>query len=185
MKRLSLLILFLQGIILGSCGPSLQVRSDYDKRVDFSKYKTYELFNGTGNHISSLNQDRILQAVRQEMQKKGFSEDSVHPDLLVNTSAIVKTGTEVSANTNYYGYGGAGRPYYWNTGMSSSTTTYDVTHYKEGSLIIDVVDASTKKLVWQGVGDSRIDQSTKDADSRISGALAKIMEDFPPGASGH
>ena len=185
MRRLPLLVLFFQSILFSSCGPSLQVRSDYDKRVDFSKYKTYELFNGTGNHISSLNQDRILQSVRQEMEKKKFVEDSIHPDILVNTSAIVKAGTEVSANTSYYGYGGAGRPYYWDAGMSSSHTSYDVTHYKEGSLIIDMVDASTKKLIWQGVGNSRIDESTKEADSRIAGAVNKIMEDFPPGLSGH
>jgi len=185
MRKFPLLIPFFQSILLGSCGPTLQVRSDYDKRVDFSKYKTFELYNGTGNNISSLNQDRILRSVRQEMQKKRFVEDSIHPDILVNTSAIVKNGTEVSANTNYYGYGGVGRPYYWDAGMSSSSTTYDVTHYKEGSLIIDMVDASTKKLVWQGVGNSRIDESTKDADSRIAGAVNKILEEFPPGPSGH
>ncbi len=185
MCRLSLLIPLFEGILLVSCGPTLQVRSDYDKRVDFTRYRTYELYNGTGNNISSLNQDRVLRSVRQEMQKKGFVEDSVHPDLLVNTSAIVGNGTEVSSNTNYYGYGGVARPYYWGAGMSSSYTTYDVTHYKEGSLIIDMVDAPTKKLVWQGVGNSRIDESTKDADSRIAGAVKKILEDFPPGPSGH
>jgi hypothetical protein len=185
MRRFSLLIALFQSMLLACCSPTLQVRSDYDKRVDFSQYKAFELYNGTGNTISSLNQDRILRSVRQEMQKKGFVEDSVFPDFLVNTSAIVRNGTEVSANTNYYGYGGLARPYYWDAGMTSSYTTYDVTHYKEGSLIIDIVDVSTKKLVWQGVGNSRIDQSTKDADSRIAGAVNKILEDFPPGPTGH
>lgn len=180
MRRLCLIISLFQGILLAACGPTLKVRSDYDKRVDFSKYRTFELYNGTGNMISSLNQDRILGSVRQEIQEKGFVEDSAHPDLLVNTSAIVRNGVEVSSNTNYYGYGGAARPYYWDAGMSSSYTNYDVTHYKEGSLIIDMVDALTKKLVWQGVGNSRIDESTKNADHRIAEAVKSILKDFPP-----
>ena len=39
------------------------------------------------------------------------------------------------------------RPYYWGGGMGgSSTTNYNVQHYKDGSLIIDVIDANSKSL---------------------------------------
>lgn len=166
--------------MLHSCGPSLKVSSDYDHRVDFTRYKTFQLYTGTKTNISSLNQDRILNSVKAEMQGKGLTEDSKQPDLLVNVSAIVKNNVQVSSNTNYYGYGGAVRPYYWGDGMVTGYTTYDVDHYKSGSLIIDMVDASTKKLVWQGVGDSKIDEPASDADQRIAGAVNKIMQGFPP-----
>ena len=181
MRRLSLISgLIFPCLLLISCGPSLQVSSDHDSRVDFSRYKTFRLYDGSKNNISSLNTDRIHNAVKAEMQGKGFVEDANSPDLFVNTSAIVKNNTEVSSNTNYYGYGGAVRPYYWGDGMSSSYTTYDVQHYKTGSLIIDIVDASTKKLVWQGIGDGKLDQHAENADARIAGAVNKIMENFPP-----
>jgi hypothetical protein len=158
----------------------MKVSSDYDHRVDFSKYKTFDLLNGAKSNISSINQDRIYNSVKAEMQGKGFTQDTKQPDLKVNITAIVRNEQEVSSNTNYYGYGGAARPYYWGTGMSSSYTTYDVEHYKSGSLIIDVVDASTDKLVWQGVGDKKIDDPGSDADQRIAEAVNKIMQGFPP-----
>ncbi len=185
MEKFLMLGMFVYVIVLCACTPGLQVSSDYDKSVDFSKYKTFELYSGSANSISSLNHDRIISSVRAEMQAKGFTEDAKEPDLLVNTTAILTTNTEVTANTNVYGYGGTMRPYYWNAGMASSYTTYDVTHYKEGSLIIDVLDASTKKLIWQSTGNNRIDQSTDHADKRIAKAVKMIMEGFPPGKPGH
>ncbi len=168
---------------LFSCSPTLKVSSDYDRSIDFTRYKTWSLYPPEKSlTISSLNQDRIIKGVKSEMAKKGYQESS-SPDLLVNTVAIVKNKTDVTASTDYYGYGGLYRPYYWGTGMSSSYTSYSVDHYKVGSLIIDILDAKTQKLLWQGIGNSKLDQSHTDADTRIPEAIGKIMEGFPPGTS--
>jgi len=172
-------------IICISCGPSLKVSSDYDKSANFSQYKTFSLYKSDSLHesISQLNQDRIFNAVKSEMSKKGFQESSSNPDLLVNVVAILKDRVAVSSTTDYYGYGGVYRPYYWGTGMGvSGTTNYNVQHYKDGSLIIDVVDANTKKLLWQGTGNKEIDKPAKDPDTAIPQAVSSIMASFPPGA---
>jgi hypothetical protein len=176
------LLPIITAIILVSCGPGFQVTSDYDKAVDFSVYKTFALFHGKGGTpISPLNQNRITNAIRAEMEKKGFREDSTAPDLWVNTVAVLKDQVDVSSTTNYYGYGGYYRPYGWGGGMNTATTNYDVQHYKDGTLMIDVVDAKTKQLVWQGTGNKKIDKPISDADTKIPEAVAKIMEGFPPG----
>ena len=177
-------ILFL-GILVVACGSSLQVTSDYDKSANFTNYKTYSLFKGEKmDAISELNSRRIVEAIKNEMTKKGFTEAEANPDLLVNAVAILKDRTSVSANTNYYGYGGVYRPYYWGAGGGvSSTTSYDTYHYKEGSLIIDVVEASSQKLLWQGVGNKEIDAKVKDPDTKIREAVTSIMKSFPPGAA--
>ncbi|TMI73659.1 MAG: DUF4136 domain-containing protein [Bacteroidetes bacterium] len=171
-------------IIAMSCGPSLKVNTDYDKSVNFTSYKTFSLYKADEIHdaISELNKDRIANAIRAEMIKRGFQENTTSPDLLVNPVAIFKDRTSVSSTTNYYGYGGMYRPYYGGGGMVSGTTSYDVQHYKDGSLIIDVLDASTKKLIWQGVGNKEIDGPVKDPDTNIPKAVAAIMADFPPGS---
>jgi hypothetical protein len=172
-------------ILIAACGSSLQVTSDYDKSANFTQYKTFSLYKGERmDAISELNSRRITEAIRNEMVQKGFQETDTNPDLLVNPVAILKDRTSVSANTNYYGYGGVYRPYYWGTGVGvSSSTSYDVYHYKEGSLIIDVVEASSKKLIWQGVGNKEIDAKAKDPDAKIRAAVTSIMKSFPPGAS--
>jgi len=180
----SLFTLAIVAIMTSSCESSLKVSSDYDKSVNFGQYKTFSIYHDakSSDAISSLNQDRIVNAIRSEMTKKGFTEATSSPDLLVNSVAILKDKQSVTANTNYYGYGGYYRPYYWGTGMTSSTTSYNVENYKDGSLIIDVVDAASQKLVWQGVGNKEIDGPIKDPDKKIPQAIASIMKDFPPGA---
>src|SRR5437762_2901803 len=166
-----------------SCGPSLKVTSDYDKAANFSQYKTFAIDkNDTISEvISNFNRVRILNAIRNEMTKKGFQENNSSPDLFVFAVAIFQDKVSVSSNTNYYGYGGMYRPYYYGGGMSSSSTSYDVRHYKDGSLIIDVVDVGTKKIIWEGVGNKEIDGPIKDPEKRIPEAVASIMAGFPPG----
>jgi hypothetical protein len=178
------LIAIIVVIAITSCGPSLKVTTDYDKNANFSQYKTFAIYHAEqlNESISQLNQTRILNAIRSEMVKKGFQETTSGPDLLVNPVAIFKDRVSVSSNTNYYGYGGTYRPYYWGGGMGvSGSTTYDVQHYKDGSLIIDIVDANTKNLVWQGIGNREIDGPIKDPDTRIPQSIATIMAEFPPG----
>ncbi|MCU7552298.1 DUF4136 domain-containing protein [Chitinophagaceae bacterium LB-8] len=167
-----------------SCSPTMQVHSDYDKSADFSNYKTFSLYKSdSSSSISQLNQQRIINAVRNEMIKKGYQETSSSPDILVNQVTILKDKVSVSSNTNYYGYGGMYRPYYWGAGGGYSTTNYDVQHVKDGSLIIDIIDARTNKLIWQGIGNKEIDKPIKNPDTKIPQAISIIMADFPPGKS--
>ena len=168
---------------LSSCGPSLKVTSDYDQNANFSQYKTFSVvqMDQQNQSISQLNQNRIINAVKAEMTKKGFQE-SANPDLIINIVTILKDKQSVTANTNYYGYGGAYRPYAWGGGMASGYTTYDVQNYKDGSLIIELVDAKQKQLVWEGIGNKEIDKPASDPDKAISEAVAAIMANYPPGA---
>ena len=182
-KALQISILLLIAIYLISCGPTLKVTDDYDKSVNFDQYKTFALYNSDSIHdaISPLNQQRIINAVKTEMGKKGFQENASNPDVWVNITAILQNRVAVSSTTDYYGYGGMYRPYYWGGGMATASTNYNVQHYKDGSLIIDVIDANSKKLVWQGTGNKEIDGPVKDPDTTIPKAVASIMESFPPG----
>ncbi|UOK41509.1 MULTISPECIES: DUF4136 domain-containing protein [Flavobacterium] len=176
------LLLFLAiSALLISCN-SVTVQTDYDKSVDFSKYKTfsfYELADKSGS-ISQLNKNRIINAVQAEMIKKGLTVSADNPDVLVNITTILTDKKSVTANTDYYNYGGYYRPYHWGGGYVGSTTTYNVYEYKEGSLIIDVVDASNKQLIWQGIGNKEIDSPSKNPDKNITEAVAKILENYPP-----
>jgi len=177
-------VLFAVGVtIFFSCGPSLKVNTDYDKDVNFSQYKTFAIDkNDTINEaISAFNRERVLNAIRDEMTKKGFQENTSNPDLFVFTAAIFKDKVSVTSNTNYYGYGGMYHPYYWGGGMATSNTSYNVRQYKDGSLIIDVVDSKTQKLVWEGVGNKEIDGPIKNPETSIPKAVASIMTGFPPG----
>ena len=174
-------LFLLLAAMLTACGPTLQVSADYDGQVDFSKFKTFSFYRFTdqGPGVSELNRNRIIAAVKKQMVAKGFVFDENNPDVLVNATTILKEQQQVTGTTNYYGYGGYYRPYGWGPGYTG-TTTYNVNNYYDGSLIIDVIEFSTKTLVWQGTGNQKIDGPLKHPDEEINFAVKKIMAGFPP-----
>jgi hypothetical protein len=177
-------------LVLGliySCAPTVTVTNDYDHAVNFSEFKTFATFDLSTQkgQVNQLNVDRVTKAIRAEMAAKGFKETSENPDLKVNAVAILKNKTLVTANSNYYGYGGMYRPYgYWGGGamMGGGSTTFDTQNYVDGSLVIDIVSTKTGKLVWQGIGNAEIDNKPDNPEEFINTSVKSIMASFPPGA---
>jgi len=59
----------------------------------------------------------------------------------------------------------------------------DVYPFTEGSLIIDLVDAQTKALVWRGTGTGvveKVQRTPEEMQERADKIIKKIMESFPP-----
>jgi Domain of unknown function (DUF4136) len=185
MRSQSVILIFAVVLAVSGCEPALKVTSDYDKTANFPGYKSFKLItNNDEAHqsISVLNKDRVYNAGRVQRLKRNFIE-SDNADLIVHTASIFKDKQAVTSYSSSYGYGGYYRPYGWGGSMGvSSYTTYDVQDYKDGSLIIDIVDSKTQKLVWEGVGNKEIDKPAKDPEKAINEAVATIMSSFPPGA---
>ncbi|WP_286972125.1 DUF4136 domain-containing protein [Flavobacterium sp. UBA4854] len=185
-KRTSLRIIPI--LFLGlfySCSPTVKVTTDYDHAANFSEYKTFAVYDlkAQQGQVNQLNVDRVAKAIRNEMLAKGFTESS-NPDLKVNAVSILKNKTQVTADTNFYGYGGMYRPYgYWGGGamMGGGSTTFNTYDYVDGSLVIDIVSTKTDKLVWQGIGNAEIDSKPDNPEQFINDAIKKILADFPPG----
>jgi hypothetical protein len=185
-KNTTLRILPLVLALFYSCSPSVKVTADYDHEVNFSQYKTFAFYDlkAQEGQISQLNADRITKAIRAELITKGFTETTDTPDLKVNAVTILKDKTSVSANTDFYGYGGMYRPYgYWGGGamMGGANTTFNSYDYVNGSLIIDIVSSKTQKLIWQGIGNAQIDSKPDNPDEFITTSVKKILAGFPPG----
>lgn len=159
-----------------SCKPTLKVSSDYDKSANFSSYKTFSLYYlVTSKNVTQFNEERIWNSIREEMQKKGYIEDDNNPDIVVNAISVINNKKYLAANSS-----GSGivRPY---AGMLSSSGNIQAVHYKEGSLLIDVIDRRTNKLVWEGVGSAEFEKQPKDPEKVIKNAVNKILESFPQG----
>ncbi|MDQ3394501.1 MAG: DUF4136 domain-containing protein [Bacteroidota bacterium] len=77
------------------------VKTDYDKDVDFSKFKTFywveDLDNNKEGHPllnNSLNTKRIKNAITSEMEGRGYILSNENPNLLVNFNIVVEEKTE-------------------------------------------------------------------------------------------
>lgn len=180
------MMVFLLGFIY-SCSPTVNVTTDYDHSASFSQFKTFAVYDlkAQQGQVNQLNIDRVTNAIRAEMLAKGFTESTTNPDLKVNAVSILKNKQSVTADSNFYGYGGMYRPYgYWGGGamMGGATTTFNTYDYVDGSLIIDIVSTKTQKLLWQGIGNAQIDNKLDNPEEFIAGAIKKILAGFPPGA---
>lgn len=184
MKKVTIksLLLALPVVFMVSCKPTLKVSSDYDRSANFSAYKTFSLYYLiTNKNVSELNEDRIWNSIRAEMLRKGYVENNTNPDLVVNALSVIKNKKYVTASTSVYGVGGTYRPYaYWGRyGTVSGSTNFQTDSYKDGSLMIEVVDHKTKRLVWEGTGSAEFEKQPKNPDEAVKNVVTKIMTSFP------
>lgn len=173
-KLLSVLGFF----ILTSCS-SVYVNTDYDKKANFESYKTYAYNKSSIDklEISDLDKKRILYALDAAMPTKGFSK-SENPDVLINV--FTKERERVNVNNNM-GWGpGWGLGWGWGIGWGMGMAFTQTTTTPEGTLYIDIVDAKTKELVWQGIGTGYLTTNFEKKDERIAEFVSKILEKYPP-----
>ena len=148
-----------------------QVKTDYDRTADFTRYKTYSWEKVQTQ--DALWVDRIKSAVNADLAAKGWTEVPSGGDVAI--VAIEMTRNQQSLNTFYDGFGGGWR---WGGGFGDSTTTVDT--YKVGSLVVDLFDARTKNLIWRGsASDTLSDKSDKNIKNLDEG-VQKMFEHFPP-----
>ncbi|MBT8263428.1 MAG: DUF4136 domain-containing protein [Bacteroidia bacterium] len=176
MKKLKFAPALLLVLVLTSCS-TVRVVSDYDREANFDQYKTYAFYKpGVDKaEISDLDKKRILRAIDAELSAKGLNKGE-SPDLLV--SIFTKERERVDVYNNNFGWGWGWNPWWyggWGNTVSTST---------EGSLYVDLIDAKTNELVWQGIGTARLITSGNidKKEERIREIVREIMMQYPPGS---
>ncbi len=174
------MLLFL--LVASSC-TSVRVLTDYDREADFNSYKSYAFYK-TGidkAQISDLDKKRILRAIETEMNARGFVKSDT-PDLLVSIFTREKDRVDVYNNAWGWGWGWGGywNPWIWGPGYYGA----NVSTSTEGSLYIDLIDAKSKDLVWQGRGVGTLNNTSdiNRKEQRIREFVSEILEQYPPNA---
>ena len=175
MKTIRFIPIILTAFLI-SC-QAVHINADYDKQVDFSKYKSYAFYK-TGIdkvEISDLDKKRIMRSIEDQMTIKGFTKSET-PDMLINISTKEREQVNVNQfNAGWgYGWGFGWNPMFWGGGMNNVST------YAEGTLLIDIIDASKKELIWQGEGVGHLTQDTDRKDDNIKGFVTRILSQYPP-----
>lgn len=182
-------IFFILLVFLSSC-EGVKVTNDWDKKVDFTQFETYSLYPwDTQNDqiVNDYDKQTILNAIKGEMEKRGYIFVKDKGELVVSTFVIIENKTSYQAYTNHYGgwagYGG-GWGYYGGVGFYgyapiNSTTTVYSTDYEQGTLIIDIFSLHDKKLIWQGIGTGEITNDLNKRDRRLPETITSIFRRYP------
>ncbi len=170
-RNIFLLLVGLLTLIACASGPEIQ--SDYDPDVDFSQYKTFGFFSPMsieGEGYSTLFGRQFRESIGRELRARGYVE-SDNPDLSINVSARLQEKTKVTTTSDpmmmggYYGY----RRGYYDPWMSYGYgTSTNVSQYTEGTINVDLVDMSQKRMVWEGVAIGRLKEGRSNAEVRTA-----------------
>ena len=200
MKRsiyLGLLFLIISG--LSACTSYDYYTAGLNK-TNMSGYRTFAWMpmggakaNGavTANSVADAN---IKDATTMALANKGLKLQTQKPDLLISYTTTVGRGTRTNYYTNYGWGGGWGgrwgwaRPYYYYGAPFAYGPAYaDQEHYKEGTLIIDLIDRRTRKVVWRGFGVGEVHSDPKknidDLPKVVDGILKQLIVTPPAGAN--
>jgi len=163
-------------LFLATASFAQQVKTDYDHSANFGQYKTYSWEKVQTK--DPLLVDRIKSAVNSALVAKGWTELPSGGD--VEVFAIETTQNQQTLDTFYNGFGG-GRRWGGFGGFGDATTTVET--YKVGTLVVDLFDAKTKKLVWRSSStdtlSDKADKNTKNLDKGVN----KMFQHFPPAPS--
>jgi len=148
-----------------------KVNVDSDPAAPFASYKTYAWTAGTPAPVA-LSEQRLHAAVDAKLAAEGLAMNTTAPDVIVSTHVSTKDKQELIANG--FGYG----PWGFGGGFGGAT----VETFVEGTLVVNLYDAKTKKMVWRGVATATAsDKPTKNTE-KINKALDKMFEKYPGAA---
>ena len=172
--------LALLAITTAGCA-TMNVSSHADRAVDFAQYRTYEWGPAdalpTGDPRLDKDpffQDHLEGAVEQQLAAKGLARSaSGTPDLLIHYHANISERIDVNRLDRERGY------------CYGDGCQVRVVNFEAGTLVVDIIDARTNRLVWRGWAQHSVADMLKDRDrmaERIDEAVARMLERLPRSA---
>jgi len=149
------------------------ITRDWDRTYDFTTIRTFAVKIGTswGNPLS---ENRVRDDVAAALAEKGWKPAAeASADALVVLHGASETKHDLT--TFYNGWGG------WRYGGLGSTSTM-VNDYLVGTLVADIFDAKSKKLVYRGSASGEVSKDPEKNVKKAEKAAQKMFKDFPPKA---
>jgi hypothetical protein len=164
---------------MAGCATPLAVTSDYDTAADFAALKTFAWMPPTGNAAGDeLAVKKIKNTVDVQLQAKGRTQAVENPDFLI--------AMELSGKTTYGGSTAVGMSVGIPVGRAGTVNVgggkSKPREKKEGTLVLDFVDAKTKGLIWRSTATAELKGSTSPAEQqqKVNEVVAAMLKTFPP-----
>jgi hypothetical protein len=156
---------------------TIDAGSFVDRAADFSRYRTYNwappLRHASGDMRLEKNavfQDYLHGELQKQFAARGLQGPTTRkPDLLIRHRAAVMPRMKIDGVEGGYGY-------------CSSDCSAHVIDYEAATLVIDVVDSRTKKVIWRGWARDDLSDLLRSHERmarHLHQAVTQIMAKFP------
>jgi hypothetical protein len=154
--------------LLTGCAP-MRVSSHVDRERDFTRYRTFDW--GPADALpagdprlerSAFFQDHIQGAIERGLAAKGYrhADSGAVPDVRVHFHAVIDRRLDVDAVDYQSGY------------CSRNDCQAGVSEHEQGTLVVDMIDVRTNRLVWRGWAQDSVEGVLENQDR-----LARKIED--------
>jgi hypothetical protein len=179
-------------LLLGGCATKTSYNVDYDEYRDFSTYKSFRWYDDV--HPSkeadyrqyNSSDGRVRDHVDTYLLQRGFKLlESGAGDFWVNYHISKQNHMKID-NFGRYPSAGAHGAVSAGTYGSAVAVGYSsgpsVKEYKEGTVVIDIIDAKSSEIVWRGIAEDRLPKNMGRAERDKMAAVVtrELLEDFPP-----
>lgn len=151
------------------------VVSHADPSVSYANYQTFSVVRPSA--MSTARNSVVTPMLARQMRDetaaafaaKGLTKasDDYSADLLIVTHGGIDEKIDISDWGLSYGRFGRG-------GLGGR---YDITQYKQGTLLVDVFDAKTKELVWRGSAVAEVDGGPNA--EKVKAAVDAVVARYP------
>jgi hypothetical protein len=163
--------------VLAGCS-SIKIGLDFDPQVDFKRFTTYDWLDnrpdarGEARAPEYPSANEVIRAtVQKEFPAKGLTRNELAPDLLVTYYVGADSRIDVTA-----------RGYRYRETYGSWSGDIRAHVYREGALVMDLVDAADMSLVWRGTAQDVLGRTLprEQTERNVDEAVRAMLAEYPP-----
>ena len=183
--KMRFILVVFAALVISACS-GIQVSQDFEQGFDFSGLKTFAWESNEDNEwglagSNELVDRRIRTAIVNTLTAQQFTQvESAEADFLVSYDVAVE---QRISSSNVSGGVSMGRSTRGRHGSIGISTGSQISTYDQGTMIIDVVDVASDKMVWRGVSSQALPDLSdpQRLTDRVNETVAAILKQFPPG----
>ncbi|MBT0585243.1 DUF4136 domain-containing protein [Alteromonas oceanisediminis] len=169
-------------VLLSACASAPRVHTDFDTASNFAQYKTFAFAPDSAEQatVTTLLSKRVRDALERHLVANGHTKTSdADADFLVAYHTSYEKRIDVDTYYTAWGI----RPYWgYDPLFRGHIPQTRVREYKVGTLVVDIIDADKKAVVWSSSAENTLSKhlSPEEREEKINTVVAAMLAEFPP-----
>jgi hypothetical protein len=171
---------------LTTSGFAQKIKVGYEKGIDFSKYKSYTWAKPQVPITRPLLYETVVGTIDEELRAKGLERTEKDGDLTLIAAGGLEYGSNLAAGTPILPVYGGPPPDMSSTMWTGASPSSPMSGplVAQGTLILEFVDRSANRVIWNGAVKRNFDPEQKNKSlDQVEKAIVKLLKGFPPKGS--